>query len=126
MRRPVRKAKKAPGPLADAITLRRSKELLDAYYAGLRLESPNDGFLIPLAVTPGKAGTAVVLFECSASSLRYKLNIPKATSTERRKVREVMKTGADPDCPRHGQGQRLVRVDKDLVCNLCGVAFAKA
>lgn len=68
----------------------------------------------------------MALFECSASTLRYKLVIPKATRTERRKVREVMKTGADPDCPRHGPGNRLVRVDKDLVCSLCGVAFARA
>jgi hypothetical protein len=112
--------------LADALPLKNAKDLLKGYYAGYRLDSPNGGFLIPLAVTSRSDGQAVALFECSASSLRYKLIVPKATSTERRKVREVMKTGVDPDCPRHGAGQRLVRVGKDLVCGLCGVSFAKA
>lgn len=113
--------------MADvALKLKNTKQLLSAFYAGQRLDSPNGGFLIPLAVTPREDGQAVALFECSASSLRYELVIPKATRTERKKVRDVMKEGDDPDCPRHGSGQRLVRVGKDLVCGLCGVAFARA
>ena len=112
--------------MADALPLDNDKQLLKGYYAGHRLESPNGGFLILLAVTPRGDGQAVALFECSASSLRYELVIPKATRTERKKVREVLGAGEDPDCPRHGAGQRLVRAGKDLVCNMCGVAFARA
>ena len=112
--------------MADALPLGDEKQLLIGYYAGQRLESPNDGFLILLAVTPQDDGKAVALFECSASSLRYQLVIPRATRTERKNVRDVLGAGEDPDCPRHGSGQRLVRMGKDLVCNMCGVAFARA
>ena len=54
------------------------------------------------------------------------MEIPKATRTERRKVKEILDAGDDPDCPRHGPGYRMVRAGKDVVCSLCGIPFAKA
>jgi hypothetical protein len=112
--------------LGDALKLDNQKQLLKAYYAGKRLESPNGGYLMLLGIRAVEGGGAVALFECSASSLRYEAEIPKATRTERKKVREIMEAGDDPDCPRHGEGHRLVRAGKDLVCKACGIAYAKA
>lgn len=112
--------------MADALQLDNHKEALKAYYAGQRISSPNGGYLMLLGIRPSDGGGAVGILECSASSLRYEVPIPKATRAERKKVREVLDAGDDPDCPRHGAGQRLVRAGKDLVCAACGVAYAKA
>ncbi len=112
-------------PLEGVLDLEDERLLLKMYYAGSQMPSPNGGFLIPLGVLPAEDGWAILLMECSASSLRYRIDIPKATRTERKKVRDVQADGDDPDCPRHGDSQRLVRVGKDLVCNLCGVAYGK-
>ena len=111
--------------MADALQLDNEKQLLKAYYAGQRIESPNGGFLMLLGIRALEGGSAIGIFECSASSLRYEVEIPKATRTERKKVREVIDAGDDPDCPRHGDGARLVRAGKDLVCTECGIAYAK-
>ncbi len=111
--------------MADALHLDSEKELLKAHYAGRRLESPNGGYLMLLGIRAGEGGGATAIFECSASSLRYELEIPKATRTERKKVREVIESGEDPVCPRHGSGNRLVRAGKDLVCAACGVSYAR-
>ena len=111
--------------LADALHLDNEKELLKAYYAGQRMESPNGGYLMLLGIRAAEGGGALAIFECSASSLRYEIAVPKATRTERKKVREVIESGEDPDCPRHGSEQRLVRAGKDLVCSACGVAYAR-
>ena len=83
-------------------------------------------YLIQLGLMPAEDGTSAAFFECSSSSLRYRLDIPKATRTERKKVKDVLEGGDDPDCPRHGPGHRLGRAGKDVVCNLCGVAFGRA
>lgn len=99
--------------------------LLKAYYGGQQVPSPMDGFLMLLGIRANEDGSATALFECSASSLRYQMKIPKATRTERAKVREVQSAGDDPDCPRHGQGHRLHRAGKELVCTLCGVAYGR-
>lgn len=120
------KKRKGGGVLDGALQLDNEKQLLKQYYAGQRMESPNGGYLMLLGIRPLEGGSAVGIFECSASSLRYEIEIPKATRTERKKVREVMDEGDDPDCPRHGQGSRLVRAGRDLVCMACGVAFARA
>lgn len=112
--------------MVDALQLDNEKQLLNKYYAGHQMESPNGGFLILLGVRHADDGSAVGIFECSVSSLRYELVIPKATRTERKKVRDSIDAGDDPDCPRHGHGTRLVRAGKDLVCMACGVAYAKA
>jgi hypothetical protein len=120
------KNKRKPSILPDAIRLDDDKALLKAYYAGHRMESPNGGYLMLLGIHPVEGGTAVGIFECSASSLRYEIEIPKATRTERKRVRDVLDEGEDPDCPRHGQGVRLVRAGRDLVCTACGIAYAKA
>ncbi len=120
------KKKKRAGILEDALQLDNEKQLLKQYYAGLRMASPNGGFLMLLGVRPIDGGGAVGIFECSASSLRYEIEIPKATRTERKKVRDAMDDGEDPDCPRHGQGTRLVRAGRDLVCMGCGISYARA
>lgn len=111
--------------MEDALPLKNPKKVLELYYEGQQIPSPQGGYLMRLAIQPGEKGTAVAIFECSASSLRYEVTIPKATRTERRKVREVINEGGDLNCPRH-ENERLVRVGKDLVCPLCGVAYARA
>jgi hypothetical protein len=120
------KKKRKPSILPDAIRLDDEKGLLKAYYAGHRMESPTGGYLMLLRIHPMEEGNAIGMFECSASSLRYEIEIPKATRTERKKVRDVMDEGDDPDCPRHGMGMRLVRAGRDLVCTACGIAYARA
>lgn len=102
-----------------------AKKLLKLYYAGQQVPSPNGGYLMLLGIRSGEDGNAIAVFECSASSLRYEIVIPKATRTERKKVREVLESGREPDCPRHGPGYRLVRQGKNLVCQACGVAYAR-
>ena len=111
--------------MAEALRMEKAKQLLKKYYAGQRMESPNGGFLILLGIRPQQGGTAVGVFECSASSLRYEIVIPKATRTERKKVREALQQGGDPGCPRQGPEFRLVRAGKNLVCSHCGVAYAR-
>lgn len=115
--------KRAPGA---PLKLDNEKQLLKHYYAGQRMESPMGGYLMLLGLRQGEDGDSIGIFECSASSLRYELVIPKATRTERKKVKDALDDGEDPDCPRHGQGTRLVRAGRDLVCMACGVAYAKA
>jgi hypothetical protein len=112
--------------LADVLQLDNDKQLLKLYYAGQQIPSPNGGFLMLLGLRPGSDGSASAIFECSVSSLRYELRIPKATRTERKKVKEVLDKGKDPDCPRHGPGARLQRAGRDLVCRTCGIAYARA
>jgi hypothetical protein len=122
-----KKAKAKKGSvLGDALQLDNEKQLLRHYYAGQRMQSPNGGYLMLLGIRPAEDGGSIGIFECSASSLRYELEIPKATKSERQKVKEAMDAGEDPDCPRHGRGMRLVRTGRDLVCIACGIAYAKA
>ena len=111
--------------MGEALQLENDKQLLKQYYAGQQIASPNGGFLMLLGVRATEAG-AVAIFECSVSSLRYEALIPKATRSERKKVKEILDAGRDPDCPRHGLGTRLVRAGRDLVCRSCGIAYAKA
>ncbi|MDH5590679.1 MAG: hypothetical protein OEZ65_06985 [Gemmatimonadota bacterium] len=110
---------------ADALPVDNAKAVLKGYYAGSQIPSPQGGFLMPLGVRTGDGGKGHLILECSASSLRYHVEIPKGTRVERSKVREVLDQGVEPDCPRHGRGQRLIRMGNDLVCQLCGVAFAR-
>ena len=112
--------------MTEAMQVDNPKQLLKQYYAGAQMESPNGGFLMLLGIRPTESGTAVGLLECSVSSLRYQIVIPKATKTERKNVKDVLDAGDDPDCPRHGPGTRLVRAGKNFVCNSCGVAYARA
>ena len=69
---------------------------------------------------------ATAIFECNVSWIRYEVTIPKATRTERKKVKDALDAGTDSGCPRHGPTPRLTRAGKDLVCSACGVAYAKA
>jgi hypothetical protein len=112
--------------VVDALQLDNEKQLLKQYYAGLQIPSPNGGFLMLLRVRGNDDGSAVAIFECNVSSLRYEVTIPKATRTERKKVKDELDAGGDPECPRHGPGHRLVRAGKDLVCTSCGIPYAKA
>ena len=91
--------------MGEALQLDNEKELLRQYYAGLRMPSPSGGFLMPLGIRPTDSGSAIGIFECSVSSLRYEIEIPKATRTERKKVKDELDAGRDPDCPRHGVGR---------------------
>ena len=111
--------------MAEAKRIEKAKQLLKQYYAGQRMESPNGGFLILLGIRPQEGGKALGVFECSASSLRYEILIPKATRTERKKVRDALQEDRDPDCPRHGPDFQLSRAGKNLVCSRCGVAYAR-
>lgn len=109
--------------MPQILQLDNHKQLLKRYYGGQQMESPAGGILMLLGVRPVGGGGAVAIFECMASSLRYELPIPKATRTERSKVKQALEAGEEPLCPRHGQS--LVRAGKDLVCNSCGVRYGK-
>ena len=111
--------------MADALQLKNEKQLLTRYYAGAQMESPNGGFLMPLGIRARDDGSAIAMFECSASSLRYELTIPKGSRGERKTVKDVMASGAEPDCPRHGPEFRLARAGKNLVCVSCGIAYGR-
>ena len=89
------------------------------------MPSPMDGFLAPLRVRSDDDGSGTVIFECSASSLRFSLAIPSATRGEKKKVKKVQDEGDDPNCPRHHPPQRLNRVGPYLLCPLCGVRYGK-
>ncbi len=110
--------------MGDELQLENEKQLLKQYYAGQQMPSPNGGFLMLLGIRATDDGTATAIFECNVSSLRYRVTIPKATRTERKKVREVLEAGEDPYCPRR-PGTRLVRAGKDWVCRECGIAYAR-
>lgn len=107
------------------LTVPDEDSLLRLYYDGGRLPSPSGGFLMVLGVRPEDEGSGSILLECTASSLRYKVSVPKATRSERRRVRDMIDGGSDPKCPRH-QDQLLVRIRHDLACPRCGVRYAKA
>lgn len=105
---------------------KKAKALLKIYYEGGRMPSPMGGFLEPLRVRPEDDGTGTALFECSASSLRFSLPIPKATRAERKKVKEQQEERLDPTCPRHDDPPRsLQRVGDHLVCPACGVRYGR-
>lgn len=114
------------GSPTNPIRLPKSKKLLEAYYAGRRLDSPLGGRFDILGIREGQDKTGRVLMECNVSSLRYVLVIPKANKAERAKVKEAIEAGDDLFCPRHGNDQRLSKSGKDWVCSLCGVPYGKS
>jgi hypothetical protein len=114
------------GSPSNPIPLAKSKKLLEKYYSGRRLESPMGGKLDVLGIREGEDKAGRVLLECNTSSLRFVLVIPKATRTERAKIKEAIEAGDDLFCPRHGTDQRLSKSGKDWICSLCGVAFGKS
>lgn len=104
----------------------KGKEILKRYYSNQYLESPMGGALHELRVRPEPDGSGTVLFECSASSLRYELKIPKATRRDKEKVKEQQEEGRDPVCPRHEDPpEKLLRNGDNLVCPRCGVRYGK-
>ena len=107
------------------LTLPNEDALLRLYYDGGRLPSPAGGSLVGLGGRPADGGSGSLLPECTSSSLRYKMSVPKATRSERKQVRTLIDEGGDPKCPRH-QGEILVRIRHDLACSSCGVRYAKA
>ena len=107
------------------VALPNQDRLLDLYYDGVRMPSPSGGFLMVLGVQPEAEGSGSVFLECTSSSLRYRMSVPMATRSERKKVRDLIDQGGDPECPRH-QGELLVRIRHDLACPRCGVRYAKA
>ena len=111
--------------MGEVLQLGNEKQLLKQYYGGQQIPSPNGGFLMLLGVRRAGDGSATAIFECSVSSLRYDVKIPKATRAERKSVKDDVDAGLDPNCPRHGFGHRLVRAGRDLICPSCGVAYGK-
>ncbi len=109
----------------ERLTLSDEDGLLRLYYDGGRLPSPSGGFLMVLGVQPEDEGSGSILLECTSSSLRYQMRVPKATRSERKKVRDMIDEGIDPKCPRH-EDQLLTRIRHDLACPRCGVRYAKA
>lgn len=109
----------------ERLSLSDEDSLLRLYYDGGRLPSPSGGFLMVLGVRPEEDGSGSILLECTSSSLRYQMSVPKATRSERKKVRAMIDEGTDPNCPRH-QSRFLVRIRHDLACPDCGVRYAKA
>lgn len=106
---------------------KRVKELRQRFYLGRRMDSPMGGFLEPLGVRGEPDGSGTALFECSASSLRFTLRLPKATRTEVGKVKKQREAGDDPTCPRHDDPpRRLQRLGEWLMCPACGVRFGRA
>ena len=67
------------------LTLSDEESLLRLYYDGGRLPSPSGGFLMVLGVQPKDEGSGSILLECTSSSLRYQMNVPKATRSERKR-----------------------------------------
>ena len=100
-------------------------KLLKQYYAGQRLPSPVDGYLDLLGSRSLPDGSARLLFECNSSSLRFVLVVPKGTRRDREKVRDQIKEGTDPHCPRCGPARPLNRAGGDLQCP-CGAVCGKA
>ena len=111
--------------MTDVLQLENEKQVLKQYYGGHQIESPNGGFLMLLGIR-GTSDGAIAIFECSATSMRYEVSIPKATRTERKKVKDQLAERDDAECPRCGEGNRLGRVGPDLACGRCRVAYAKA
>ncbi len=113
---------------ADGIPLKKgAKALLKAYYRSGHLPSPMGGFLEPLRVRSESDGSGTILLECSASSLRYQLAVPKATRAEKTAVKEAQAEGGALDCPRcESPTHRLRRVEGHLVGPCCGVRFGRA
>lgn len=109
-----------------AFVLDADARTLKSYYAGSRLESPMGGFLDPIGVKGTEDGSGIALFECTTSSLRFVLEIPKASRADKDKVKKQMDAGEDPFCPRHGPISRLQRVGDQMTCPRCGVPFRKA
>jgi hypothetical protein len=107
------------------LTLPDQAELLPRYYDGGRLPSPSGGFLMVLGVQQREDGSGSIILECNSSSLRYEVIVPKATRSERQRVRAMITKGSDPKCPRHSD-QPLTRTRHDLACPRCGVPYAKA
>ncbi len=119
-------APEAPaGSPNNPIPLPKDKKLLKKYYSGERLPSPMGGQLDVLGVRENDDGIGRVLLECNTSSLRYVLLVPKATRTERSRVKSAVDNGEETHCPRHGPYQPLNKSGKNLICPLCGVAFAR-
>ena len=109
----------------DAIALPDEKTQLRRYYQGAQMPSPMGGFLEPLRVRTEEDGSGMVVFECSASSLRFALAIPAASRAEKKGVKNAQEAGEDPVCPRHEPTLKLNRVGPWLVCPLCGVRYGR-
>jgi len=105
----------------------KGKKFLEQYYTGQRMESPQGGTLHLLRIRPEADGSGTVLMECSVSSLRYEIQVPKATRTETTRIKAQQKEGRDPTCPRHTDPlEKLLRSGEMLVCPKCGVRYGKS
>ncbi len=107
----------------EVMSLAEETEIRTRYYSGERIPSPAGGELEALRVRDQEDGSGLVIFECSASSIRYKIRIPGATAEEERAVKAAVEEGGDLYCPRHARPHRLKRVRDALGCARCGVVF---
>ena len=60
-----------------------------------------------LGIRAAPDGSAALVLECNVSSLRCHLVVPKATRTERRKLKEMLKEPSLPTYVRHGARKEL-------------------
>ncbi|MSR36883.1 MAG: hypothetical protein EXR95_09655 [Gemmatimonadetes bacterium] len=111
--------------ILEAMPLPDEKVQLRRYYMRAQMPSPMEGFLEPLRVRSEDDGSGFVIFECSASSLRFSLAIPAASRGEKKGVKDQKEAGEDPFCPRHEPPLKLNRVGQNLICPLCGVRYGR-
>ena len=113
---------------SEGIPLQKgAKAILKAYYRNAHMPSPMGGFLEPIGVRPQANGSGKVLLECSSSSLRFELSVPKANRDEKAAVKAAVEAGDVPMCPRcEDPAQRLQRTGGHLGCPRCGVRFGRA
>ena len=112
-------------PTSTAIPLKADKALLKRYYSGQRLESPMGGFLELLGSQSQDNGSSRLLFECSTSSLRFELIVPKGSRGDREKVKKQFEAGEELLCPRCDNRKPMLRNGADLACQ-CGASFGRA
>lgn len=108
------------------LPLEDTKQLTKEFYAGVRMESPLGGKLELLGFQAQEDGSSLLVFECSASSLRFEMTVPKGTRRDREKIKEQVANGEDPVCPRCFSRYPLDRVGKNMRCSHCGVSFGGA
>ncbi len=110
----------------EPLPLKDTKALAKEFYAGARMTSPLGGKLERLGFQALDDGSARLLFECAASSLRFEMVVPKGTRRDREKIKEQVANGEDPVCPRCFGRYPLDRVGKNMRCSHCGVSFGAA
>lgn len=74
-------------------------------------------------VSTNEDGSGVLWVECASCAQRESYHISPPTTSERKKVREMVESGREPSCPRHDPPVALARVGRRLICPGCGVRY---